>query len=516
MQPVLTADEMRAADRRTIEQVGLPGVVLMENAGAAVARAIRERHPSVRRIAILCGKGNNGGDGFVAARRLIARDPEVLLLGAIDDVGGDAAVHLRAYLGRGGRVREVLSAGDWARARAAALEADLVVDALLGTGLREAPRGLMARVIRDMERRRGPVVAVDLPSGVASDGGRVPGPAVRADLTVTFAALKCGHVLPPACELCGEVAVADIGIPASLVESARLSLTEAKDAGSAWGRRERGAHKGRFGHVLAVAGSRGKSGAAILAGTAALRAGAGLVTVATPVPALARVAAGRAELMTEPLAATPAGTTAGRAVARALALAEERDAVVLGPGLGQSGGTRAFVRAFVAGCPRPLIVDADGLNALAALPTGGGFRALLARRAPTVLTPHPGEAARLLGTTARAVQNERLESARRLAGAAGAVVVLKGYRTIVADARGRAAVNPTGNPGLATAGSGDVLSGIVGALLARGRDAFSAAVAAVYAHGLAADRVAGRRGEEGILAGDVIDALPETIRSLVG
>ena len=515
MKPVLTSDEMRGADRRTIE-LGLPGAVLMENAGAAVARAIGERYSSARRVVLLCGKGNNGGDGFVAARRLLARRPEVLLLGAVSEVRGDAAIHLRAYVGNGGRVREVRSAADWARSRREALDADLVVDALLGTGLREAPRGLMGRVIRDMQRRRGPLVSVDLPSGVASDSGHVPGVAFRASLTVTFAALKCGHVLPPACELCGEIVVADIGIPAGLVEGAALSLTEAGDAGPAWGRRERGAHKGRFGHVLVVAGSRGKSGAAVLGGTAALRAGAGLVTVATPVPALARVATDRAELMTEPLASTPAGTLAGRAVARALALAEERDAVVLGPGLGQSAGTRRFVRAFVARCPRPLIVDADGLNALAALPRGGGFRVLKARRAGTVVTPHPGEAARLLGTTVRRVQAERLESARRLAASSGAVVVLKGFRTIVAEPGGRAAVNPTGNPGLATAGSGDVLSGIVGALLARGRDAFSAAVAAVYAHGLAADRVAARRGEEGMLAGDVIDALPETIRSLVG
>ncbi len=516
MQPLLTAEEMRAADRRTIEEVGVPGVVLMENAGAAVARAMVERYPSARRIAVLCGKGNNGGDGFVVARRMLALRTEVLLLGARAEVRGDAAIHLRAYVGSGGVVREIRSAADWVRARPSVLAADMVVDALLGTGLHEAPRGLVGRVIRDLGRRSGPVVSVDLPSGVASDTGRVPGAAVRASLTVSFGALKCGHVLPPAWELCGELVVADIGIPARLLAAGGLSLADARDAAAAWGRRARGSHKGSFGHVLAVAGSRGKSGAAVLAGTAALRAGAGLVTVATPVPALARVAARRSELMTEPLAATAGGALARRAASRALALAEQRDAVVLGPGLGQGAATRAFVRAFVVRCTRPLIVDADALNALAALPKGGGFRALKARRPATVLTPHPGEAARLLGTTSRQVQTDRLASARRLAAASGAVVVLKGFRTIVAEPGGRASVNPTGNPGLATAGSGDVLGGIVGALLARGRDAFPAAVAAVYAHGLAADQVAGRRGEEGMLAGDVAEALPEAIRSLFG
>jgi len=516
VQPLLTAAEMRVADRRTIEEVGLPGAVLMENAGAAVARSIDERHPSARRIAILCGKGNNGGDGFVVARRFLSRSPHVLLLGTLAEVRGDAATHLRAYRGSGGIVREVRSAADWAREKAVVLGADVVVDALLGTGLQDAPRGLVGRVLHDLRLRNGALVAVDLPSGVASDSGRVPGVAVRADLTVAFAAMKCGHALPPACELCGEVVVADIGIPLRLMGGAQLSLAEAGDAAAAWGRRARAAHKGSFGHVLAVAGSRGKTGAAILAGTGALRAGAGRVTVATPAPSLARVAAGRAELMTEPLTATPAGTVAARAVGRALTLSEEREAVVLGPGLGQGAGARAFVRAFVTRCERPLIVDADGLNALAALPHDGGFRALRSRRAPTVLTPHPGEAARLLASTTREVQADRLASARRLAAASGVVVVLKGFRSIIADPSGRGVVNPTGNPGLATAGSGDVLSGIVGALLARGRGAFAAAVAAVYVHGLAADHVAARKGEEGLVAGDVAQAVPEAIRSVLG
>ncbi len=515
MRPVLTAEQMRAADRATIETIGLPGVVLMENAGAAVVREVERRYPDLRRLVVLCGKGNNGGDGFVAARRLLARRPLVLLVGDAAEVRGDAATHLRAFLESGGLLRGVRTLADWQREGPAVASADLLIDALLGTGLREAPRGLLGRVIRDLAERRGPTLAVDLPSGVGSDSGRLPGAALRADVSVTFAALKCGHVLPPASERCGEVEVADIGISPGLLR-ARLWLAEAADAASAWPARARDAHKGSFGHLLLVAGSRGKTGAAVLAGTAGLRAGAGLVTVATPAPALVRVAAARAELMTEGLAATAAGSLARGALTRALRLAAERDAVALGPGLGQHPETRRFVARFVATCTRPLLVDADGLNALAALPKAGGFRALRARRAPTVLTPHPGEAARLLGTTTRTVQRERLESARRLALFSGAVVVLKGQRTLIAEPDGRAAVNPGGNPGLATAGTGDVLAGVVGALLARGQSAWQAAVAGVFAHARAADLLAARRGEEGLLAGDVADALPDAIRSLRG
>lgn len=513
MLPVLSAEEMRAADRRTIAG-GVPGAVLMEHAGAAVAREIEARYSAAGRIVVLCGKGNNGGDGFVAARRLVARQPQVLLLGETSEVGGDAGAQLRALRTAGVRVEEIRSVREWRARRAEVLGADLVVDALLGTGLREAARGLTGRVIRDLARREGPVLAVDLPSGVSSDSGRVPGPAVRADVSVTFAALKCGHVLPPADRLCGEVVVADIGIPRRLLEGARVGVSEVADAAVAWGRRARDAHKGSFGHLLVIAGSRGKTGAAVLAGSAALRAGAGLVTVATPAPSLVRVAAGRAELMTEPLAATAAGTLSRRGLSAALRLAEGREAVVLGPGIGQDAGTMAFVAGFAEACRRPLVVDADGLNALAAQRRQAGLRLLHARRGATLLTPHPGEAARLLGITTREVQQERLECARRLAAACDAVVVLEGYRTVVAAPDGRAAINPTGNPGLATAGSGDVLSGVVGALLARGRDAFGAALAAVYVHGLAADRLAAERGEEGLLAGDVVDALPGAIRAL--
>jgi len=427
-------------------------------------------------------------------------------------------VHLGVYERSGGVVREVLDEAGWAAARSSVFGADLIVDALLGTGLNQAPSGLVGQAIRDVAERpepdRSPLVAVDIPSGLSSDGGETPWTTLSAALTVTFAAPKYGHVLPPGCERVGELVVADIGIPYSVLEGARLWLLQAADAARVFPPRPPGAHKGTFGHVLVIGGSVGKSGAAVLAATAALRAGAGLVTVATPAPALPMVAAGRAELMTEPLPTDATGALDAGALTRALALAKDRDAVVLGPGLGQEGGARAFVRDFVRRCPAPLLVDADGLNALAATPKEKAATDALRRTPPTVVTPHPGEMARLVGSSTSEVQRRRLETARAFAMETGAVVVLKGQRTLVARPDGRAAVNPTGNPGMATGGTGDVLSGIAGALLARGCDAWTAATAGVYLHGLAGDEAAARTGQEAMVAGDLVDHLPDAFRSL--
>jgi ADP-dependent NAD(P)H-hydrate dehydratase / NAD(P)H-hydrate epimerase len=514
MLPVLSAAEMRAADRRTIEGVGLPGAVLMENAGAAVAGALCARWPAARRVVVLAGKGNNGGDGFVVARRLLERDPLVLLIGARGEVKGDAALHLQAFERCGGRVVEVADGRAWGRAKGRLAEADVVVDALLGTGLKDAPSGLVADAIGQLAfvhaQKDVPVVAVDIPSGLSSDSGRVEWNVASATLTVTFAAPKWGHVVPPACNLVGELLVADIGISrqALLESGTRLYLVEDADVRPAFPARAPGAHKGSFGHVLVVAGSRGKTGAASLAGLAALRAGAGLVTVATPGSLLGLVAAARPELMSEPLAESD-GALAREALERILVLAKDKDAVVLGPGLGQAETTRELVRELVRRCARPLVLDADGLNAVA-----GGALSALKRRAPTLLTPHPGEAGRLLGASAAEVQARRVESARELAAKSGATVVLKGQRTVTARPDGEAWLNSTGNPGLATGGTGDVLSGILGALLARGLDARLAGAAGAYVHGRAGDLAARGRGFESLVAGDVIDALGEAIVSL--
>ncbi|MFN8092145.1 MAG: NAD(P)H-hydrate dehydratase [Vicinamibacteria bacterium] len=517
MIPVLTADEMRRADRRTIDEIGLPGPVLMENAGAAVARLVGERFGAARRVVVLCGRGNNGGDGFVVARRL-GRRARAVLLGPREGASGEALVHLRACERSGVPVREAADGAAWAAARDLVADADLVVDAVLGTGLRSAPSGLAAAGIEWMRARHSAgvaVVAVDLPSGVPSDGGAFDWPAVAADVTVAFAALKRGHVLPPAAALAGEVVVADIGIPGEAIEGSgpSLFLLEDKDAAPAFPRRPAGAHKGDFGHVLVVAGSIGKTGAAVLAAGGALRGGSGSSRWRRPAPCLPIVASARAEAMTVPLPATPAGGLAAEALAELVSLAGERDAVVLGPGLGQEAETRILVRAFVGACPVPLLVDADALNALA--PAQGDRAGLeaLRRPAPTVLTPHPGEMARLVGRPPRDVQAARPETALALARETGAVVVLKGEGTVIADPVGHAAVCGAGNPGMATGGTGDVLAGLVGALLGR-HGALLAATAGVLVHAKAGDLAARSKGEDGLTAGDLLEALPEAVRAV--
>ncbi|HSB60298.1 MAG TPA: NAD(P)H-hydrate dehydratase, partial [Vicinamibacteria bacterium] len=454
------------------------------------------------------------------SRRLLDLAPATLLLGTRDQVRGDALAHLRAYEGSGGAVTEVADPAAWAEARHRVRAADVIVDALLGTGLRKEPSGLFGRAVEEIGRaadRGTPVVAVDLPSGLPSDTGELAWPTARASVTVTFAAPKLGHVLPPACDRVGELVVADIGITRGTLErsSPRLFLLEAADAARAFPDRAPGSHKGTYGHLLIVAGALGKTGAAVLAAAGALRSGVGLVTVATPADALPLVAAGRAELMTEPLPVTPTGELAPEALERALALAAARDAAVIGPGLGQGPGARAFVRGFVRRCPVPLVVDADGLNALAPSDREAGALEALRRDAATVVTPHPGEMARLVGVSAAEVQSRRLETARRMAREAGVFVVLKGQRTLVCRPDGLAAVNPTGNPGLATGGTGDVLAGIVGALAAR-HEPWTAACAGVFLHGLAGDRAAASMGPESLLAGDVADSLPEAIRAVGG
>jgi len=506
---------MRQADRRAIEEIGFPGAVLMENAGAGLERVIRDRFPDRRRVAVLCGKGNNGGDGFVLARRLLSLLPETYLFGRRSDVKGDARLHMQVLERSGGAVTEIADEAAWQRCRERALGAELIVDALLGTGLKQRPSGLLGQVVTDLAATAGraAIVAVDIPSGVSSDSGQLDWESVSATVTVTFATPKHGHVLPPACERIGSLVVVDIGIPRSVLEEtgARLWLLEATDAAHAFAARAPGSHKGTYGHLLVIAGSPGKTGAAILAASAALRAGVGLVTVATPAPALQLVAAGRPEIMTEPLPVSPSGELDSSAIDRALALAGERDAVVLGPGLGQERATRELVRELVANCSVPLLVDADGLNALAG---SQGVTRLADRSSPTLLTPHPGEMGRLIGSSPAEVQTRRLETARALAADSRAHVVLKGQRTLVADPEGRAAVNPTGNPGMATGGTGDVLAGLIGSLLAAGCDPWLAATAGVYLHGLAGDRAAVRLGYESLLAGDLLDELPAGIGSL--
>ena len=502
---VTTAAEMRALDRWTIEH-GTAGHVLMERAGAGATRVLRTMLPrAAGPVVVVCGKGNNGGDGFVIARHLRrARTPvDVWLVGRRTDVQGDAARMLASWGTRQSAVREIASSADVAALAARLARATVIVDALFGTGLNAPVTGVPAEVIDAINTAGAPVLAVDIPSGLSADTGRPLGVAVRATATATFAFLKVGQCLYPGVEHSGRLAVVDIGIPADAVAAVgpKGMLLDAADVGRLLPRRPRDAHKGTFGHVLVVAGSRGKSGAALLAAEAAARSGAGLTTLAVPASLQPVVEGHVREAMTAALPHDPSSAELGDLLAG-------RAAVVCGPGLGLTSDTRALVAAVVRGCTVPLVLDADGLNAVA------GTEVLRERQGPTVITPHPGEMARLLETDTAAVQADRVGAARGLAERWDVVVVLKGARTVIASPDGAVAISPTGNPGMASGGMGDALSGLLGALLGQGLGAFDAARLGVFAHGAAADAVAGRRGEAGLLARDVIEELPPTLAGL--
>lgn len=511
MLPIVTGAEMRGLDQGAVAEYGIPSLLLMESAGAETVHEILAAYPDLasRRVLILCGRGNNGGDGFVVARRLLQRGIRVqtLLLARPEEVRGDAQVNL-GILERLGAAPLRPAGGDSALLDQALGSADLVVDAMLGTGAQGPARGLVAEAVQAVNRSGLPVVAVDIPSGLVADSPEPPGPAVRADLTVTLALPKPCLVLYPAAALAGRVRVVDIGIPPALVARAapRLGLLTPADVKPAYPPRDPGGHKGTFGHVLVLAGSPGKTGAAVMAAQAAQRAGAGLVTLGAPAGLHDILGAKLTEVMTEPLPETAGRSLAAEALEPILRLAAGKGAVAIGPGLGTAPETQELVRRLVAALPVPMVLDADGLNALA------GQSGLLARAgAPVILTPHPGELARLLEISRDEVVGRRLTLAAETAGRLQVTLILKLARTLVADPGGETAVVPTGNPGMATGGSGDVLTGIVAGLLAQGRSSGLAARAGAYLHGLAGDLAARRIGQEALLATDLLDALPEAI-----
>ena len=514
---ILTAREMREIDRYAIGTIGLPGPVLMESAGRRVADEVLRRFPGIadESVVVVCGKGNNGGDGFVAARLLADRGarPAVLLLARKSDIKGDAALHLSVADKLGLEIIEIDGETAWAGHRARLGHATVIVDAIFGTGLADPAAGLFAAAIADINRAPGFTLAVDVPSGLSSDSSEIIGPAVEADATVALAAPKICHMFPPAEALCGELSVADIGLPAFLFDDAnlKLSLIEKADIACHFRRRARTAHKGSFGHVFILAGSIGKTGAAIMAGRAALRSGAGLVTVGTPAGCLPIVARAMMELMTEPLPETPGRTVSEEALPRLRELLPGKDAWLVGPGLSTHPSTARLVKAALSEFPGPVVVDADALNILA-----GDAAALKALSRPAVLTPHAGEFARLIGRTSAEVQSDRIGLARAFAMEYGVHLVLKGYRTLVASPAGDVFVNPTGNPGMATGGSGDVLSGMIAAFIAQEheKNILGATVAAVYLHGLSGDLAARKLGERALIAGDLIRFLPAAAKEM--
>ncbi|SHE44102.1 NAD(P)H-hydrate epimerase [Desulfofundulus australicus DSM 11792] len=509
---VVTGGQMRDLDRAAMEEYGIPGLVLMENAGLAVVQVVRQLLGDVagKRVAVFAGKGNNGGDGLVVARHLFNAGAEVkvLLLARPEEITGDAAVNLAIWQKMGQPVYPVVRGEDLNAVRLFLVGAHAVVDAIFGTGFKGAAREPAAGVIDAINASGKPVVAVDIPSGVEADTGQVHGPCVRATHTVTFALPKLGLVQEPGRSHVGELHVADISIPSFLLENGapgRYLVTE-KMVRDWLPPRPAWAHKGSCGRVLVVAGSRGMTGAACLAALGAARAGAGLVTLAVPAELQDVVAVKLTEIMTVGLPGTGEGTLARSARNEILDLVEKADVLAIGPGLSRHLETVALIRELLPAVRVPCVIDADGLNALA-----GDVQILSRISAPAIITPHEGEMARLLGCPPGEISSRRLKVAEEAAGNWGVVTLLKGAATLIACPGGTTYINPTGNPGLATGGSGDVLTGVIAGLLAQGMDAPRAAAAGAYLHGLAGDMAAREKGMRGFLAGDILELLPEAM-----
>lgn len=512
MIPIVTAEQMRALDHRTITEAQVPSLTLMERAGTGVVTQLEARFGPLagKSIVILCGKGNNGGDGFVIGRLLRRKKSRVhvLLLASPSDLSRDAkTMYQRLVRSAGPSVVTRPADAEAIRQRLAA--GDVIVDAMLGTGLSAPVTGIFRDAIEAITAAGRPTVAVDLPSGLHADSGMVLGAAIRADLTVTFGLPKAGLYSGSGIDCAGTVRLVDIGIPASFVQAigSRLMLLTETAARATLPPRRLASHKGTYGHVGIIAGSVGKTGAAAMAALAALRVGTGLVTAAVPSSVNDILEAKLLEVMTLPLPETKARTFARSGLDRLLAFADARDAVAIGPGLTTHPETVDLVQQFVKRVDKPCVLDADALNALA-----GKSSLLTECKRPPIITPHPGEMARLeTEATTQSVNDDRLGTATRFARERGVFVILKGARTVIARPDGMAAICPTGNPGMATAGTGDILTGMIGGLLAQGLTPWDAACAATYFHGLAGDLAARHLGQAGMIARDLIRYIPHAL-----
>jgi NAD(P)H-hydrate epimerase len=512
---LVKASEIKEMDRLTIAEIGIPGVVLMENAARGASRVFLAHFapPANSHVLILCGRGNNGGDGYVMARVLSEAGLKVTLLvfAEFQRIAGDALVNLEIFRRMGRDISEVTSERQWKKQRRLLKDCDFVIDALLGTGISSSVRGLYGKVIEDVNRADKPVTAIDIPSGLNADTGQVMGVAVQADLTITFGFPKLGQLVFPGAGLVGRLVRTDIGIPVAVAGRipSRYRLMEAKDFHNLFAPDRPDIHKGNRGHLLVLAGSTGKTGAAALTSLGALRAGAGLVTLGIPKSQNPVLETKVTEAMTFPLPETPESSLSLEAEKAIFKLMEGKTAVAIGPGLSTHPETSSLVRRIVARCPLPMVIDADGLNALSSEP-----EALSRCKNRAILTPHPGEMARLAGMKTSEVQADRIGVAEAFVEKYGCWLVLKGARTVIAEPEGKIHINPTGNPALSSGGSGDVLTGLIAGFLARGWPPAKAATTGVYLHGLAADRLSEDMGQSGIMAGELLDVVPGLAASL--
>lgn len=506
---LVSAAQMQALDRRTINEAGVSGLTLMERAGAGVVAHLKEQFGPLARkpVAIICGKGNNGGDGLVVARLLLRTRArvQVLLLSPPQSLSVDAAVmHRRLKKAAHAIDLRIVTSRHQIESRLA--ESEVIVDALLGTGLSAPVSGLYREAIEAINTSGKSIVAVDIPSGIHADTGAVMGAAVRVSLTVTFGLPKIGLFVGTGIDHAGTIRLVDIGIPPSFIDSieSRTGLLTHEEACALVPARRPSSHKGTFGHAGIIAGSVGKTGAAAMTAMAALKVGTGLVTVAIPASVNDTLEAKLLEAMTVPMPETKARTFARSALDRLTSFSSARTAIALGPGLSTHPETVELVHELVKKIDKPCVLDADALNALS------GKAALLTEcKVPPVLTPHPGEMARLEpGATPQSINADRIDVARRFARERGVIVVLKGARTVIARPDGMVAICPTGNPGMATAGTGDALTGMIVGFLAQGLSQWDAACAATYYHGLAGDLAAASVGQAGMTAGDLIHHIP--------
>ncbi len=512
---LVTAEEIREMDRLTINEIGISGTVLMENAARSAARVFLEHfRPSFGAIiTILCGRGNNGGDGYVMARYLhgMGLNVIVVVLSEMDRISGDALINLQILKKMNIEIIEAPDTGKWESVSYLLDKSDYIIDGILGTGLNSDMKDYYGRVMDDVNAAGKPVMAIDIASGINADSGRIMGNAIKADITATFGFPKQGQLIYPGAEMTGRLVRIDIGIPNMAADRVRTgcSLIEPEFFDYLLCDDKRDIHKGARGHLLVLAGSTGKTGAATLAALGALRAGAGLVTVGVPASLNPVLETKLTEAMTYPLPETETGCLSERAEEEIFRLLEGKSALAIGPGLSNDPETMSLVRRVVKGCHVPMVIDADGLNALA-----GDADAMSSLGPNMILTPHPGEMSRLAKIATRDIQENRISISRQFAEEKGCFLVLKGAKTIIAEPAGMAYVNPTGNPALASGGSGDVLTGLIGGYLTRGWPFVKAVAAGVFIHGLAADCLAEEKGEQGLLAGELLNVIPVIMKSL--
>jgi ADP-dependent NAD(P)H-hydrate dehydratase / NAD(P)H-hydrate epimerase len=505
---LVSAEEIKKVDEAAIGKLGIPGIVLMENAGLRVVEMIENLLGEVRgkKIALFAGKGNNGGDGFVIARHLINMGAEVkvMLLGRVEQVTGDAKINLEILIKMGVKIFILDNENAINVVRVALVYTDLVVDAIYGTGFKGMVSNQLGSIIEVINSCQKTIIAVDIPSGVEASTGKVNGPCIKATHTITFSYPKIGLLLFPASKFVGQLEIANISIPETAVKELGLKryLVTGNMVNNLVPPRETNGHKGSYGKVLILGGSVGLTGAPAMAGVAALRIGAGLVTIGLPKSLNSIMEVKVTEVMTKPLPETEAGTLSSDSLQGIRVLAQEMDAIAIGPGMGINQEIKELVPNLIKSLTNPLVLDADSLNALV-----DNLDSLQEKKGEIIITPHPGEMARLLGVEISHVEKNRLSIAEKAAQDWGVIVVLKGYRTIIACPDGTTYINPTGNPGLATGGSGDVLTGIIAGLIGQGLSPKDGAVAGVYFHGYAGDLLAQERGMMSIMATDILEIL---------